>query len=228
MSRELDALLHFVFLTASILCWIGRGRHNSSRYITLSGLFLIVTFVFDGAAAAIMLSKSVEGNLFLYHILTPIQFVIIVLIYHDVIKNQVYRKITRWLIPVFLFGSALLSFTIQPFSEEYNSYSILIKHLVTILSILIYFYEIISTTPYNRIYLQPIFWISVGFLFHSVLNILLEGFSNYLQTYGDSKYEVIYLLYSLSNYCLFILMGVGFIVSRNKADVNESESIARQ
>ena len=227
MSRELDAFLHFLFLTASIVCWICRGRHKNSRYITLSGLFLIITFVFDGVAAAIMLSKSVEGNLFLYHILTPIQFVIIVMIYNDAIKNRVYKKITRWLIPVFLFVSALLSFTIQPITE-YNSYSILIKHFVTILSILIYFYEIISTTPYNRIYLQPIFWISVGFLFYSVLNILLEGFSNYLQTYGDSKYEVIYLLYSLSNYCLFILMGVGFIVSRNKTDVNESESIARQ
>jgi hypothetical protein len=138
-----------------------------------------------------------------------------------------YKKITRWLIPVFLFGSALLSFTIQPLTE-YNSYSILIKHLVTILSILIYLYEIISTTPYYRIYLQPIFWISVGFLFHSVLNILLEGFSNYLHTYGDSKYEIIFILYSISNYCLFILMGVGFIVSRNKTDINGSESIARQ
>ena len=228
MSRELDVFLHFLFLTASILCWLGRGRHNNSRYIILSGLFLIITFVFDGVAAAIMLSKSVEGNLFLYHILTPIQFVIIVMIYNDAIKNRVYKKITRWLIPVFLFGSALLSFTIQPFTEEYNSYSTLIKHLITILSILIYFYEIISTTPYYRIYLQPIFWISVGFLFHSVLNILLDGFSNYLQTYGDSKYEIIFLLHSVSNYCLFILMSVGFIVSRNKTDVNESESIARQ
>ena len=227
MSRELDAFLHFLFLTASILCWICRGQHQNSRYITLSGLFLIITFVFDGVAAAIMLSKSVEGNLFLYHILTPIQFVIIVLIYNDAIKNQMYKKITRWLIPVFLFGSALLSFTIQPLTE-YNSYSILIKHLITILSILIYFYEIISTTPYYRIYLQPIFWISVGFLFHSVLNILLEGFSNYLQTYGDSKYEIIFLLHSISNYCLFILMGVGFIVSRSKTDINGSESIARQ
>ena len=127
-----------------------------------------------------------------------------------------------WLIPASVIVSLSISFTIQPFNDN-NTYSILIKHVIVIISTLTYFFELISTTPYSKIYLQPIFWISVGLLFHSSLNVLMEGFSNYLGTYSEPKYSVVYILYSLSNYCLFLLIGTGLIMPNIKSVIHESE-----
>ena len=226
MSRELDALIHFLFLIGAIICWLSVSRRQKPLYIYYCGLFLWVTFVFDGIAVIIMLNRYLESNLFLYHILTPIQLSIILIMYYHVIKNRIYKRAVPWLIPVLVLLSVSFSFTIQPITEN-NSYSILIKHVFVIISTLIYFFELISTTPYSKIYIQPIFWISVGLLFHSSLNILLEGFSNYLNTYSEPKYGSIYLLYSFSNYCLFFLIGAGLIISKTKSVGHESESYTK-
>lgn len=223
MSRELDAFIHFLFLIGAILCWLYATRGQNPRYIYYCGLFLIVTFVFDGIAVLIMLNKYLESNLFLYHILTPIQLSIILMMYYHVIKNPIYKRVVPWLIPVLLLLSASFSFTIQPITEN-NSYSILLKHIIVIISTLTYFLELVYTTPYSKIYIHPIFWISVGLLFHSSLNILLEGFSNYLSTYSEPRYGSIYLLYSFSNYCLFFLIGAGLMISNTKSVGHESES----
>lgn len=223
MSRELDVFLHFFLLSGALLCWGLSDGSRTSRETGYIGLFLVVTGLFDAIAATIMLNeylaREMGSNLFLYHILTPVQYVIIFLMYRGVIMHPLARKIATWSIPAFVILSLLLTITVQP-PSSYNSYSALIKHVMIIFFVLIYFYEVIATTPYTKVYAQPIFWISVAFLFHSSLNILLEGVSNYLRTYGETTYEPIYLWYSVSNYCLFLLAGVAMLVSSLKPDVN--------
>ncbi len=214
MSRETDVFFHFFFLIGSIVCWLLYAEKPRQKYAIYLGWYLLVTLLFDGAASLIMLNLYLArlffSNLFLYHILVPIQCFLIIQMFDSVIKTEWVHNTSRLVAYAFVFVSVLLSLTIQGFGE-YNSYAILLKHVITIVLILIYFYEIISTTPYTRIYLQPVFWISVGFLFHSTLNILLEGFSNYFQTYSNQHYSTLYLLYSISNYCLFVLFGVGIV-----------------
>jgi len=222
MSREVDVFIHFLFLAGAIICWLLNRHKRNLRYIDYCGLFLLATFVFDGIAAFIMLTSYLKSNLFLYHILTPIQLSLILMIYYNVINNPSYKRIVLWLIPLFVVVFASISFTIQPITEN-NTYSILIKHVVVIISTLTYFFELMSTTPYSKIYLQPIFWISVGLLFHSSINVLLEGFSNYLATYSEPKYGVVFILHSLSNYCLFLLIGTGLIMPNTKSVIHESE-----
>ena len=194
MSREVDVFIHFLFLTGAIFCWLLNRRKRNLKYVDYCGLFLVVTFVVDGIAAFIMLTSSLESNLFLYHILTPIQLSLILMIYYNVIKNPAYKRIVLWLIPLFVIVSMSISFTIS-FTDTLNTYSSLMKYVIVIISTLLYFFELMLITPYSKIYLQPIFWISVGLLFHSSLNILLEGFSNYLGTYSESRYGVMATLY---------------------------------
>lgn len=217
MTRELDVFFHFLFLVVALFCWQLSAKKDL-KYTYYLGVYLYLTLLFDGAASVIMLNrylaKTLVSNLFLYHIFVPIQCFLIIRIFSSVIKAEWAHRILRFLPFLFILISATISFTIQTFNE-YNSYAILIKHALTILLILIYFYEVVSTMPYTKIYLQPIFWISIGFLFYSTINVLLEGFSNYFHTYSTSHYATLYFLYSISNYCLFVLLGIGMIVSNS-------------
>ena len=135
MSREVDVFIHFLFLIGAILCWLLNRRKRNLRYIDYCGLFLLVTFVIDGIAAFIMLTSSLESNLFLYHILTPIQLSLILMMYNNVIKNPAYKRIVLWLIPLFVLISMSISFIIS-FTDTLNTYSSLIKYVIVIISTL--------------------------------------------------------------------------------------------
>jgi hypothetical protein len=231
MSRELDVSLHFFFLTVALGCWLFNRQRYTSKHIFFIGLYLFAAFVFEGMAALIMLNKylgkKLVSNLFLYHILIPLQFTFIMLLYNSVIRKPLYKKLTLLMIPLFISISIVFSASIQPLAV-YNSYSILINYTITIFFVLIYFYELIATTPFTKIYTKAIFWISTGLLFHSTFNVLLEGVSNYLHTYSNSKYEIIFFLYSISNYCLFALIAIGLFVSnKSKIKFSESESLPK-
>lgn len=212
MSREVDAGLHFLFLTGAIALWIIGRKKDEARYIDICGLYLLFTFMFDGLAVTIMLNRYLAekliSNLFLYHFLNPIQLILILMLYREVIVHTTYKKLALWLSGVLLGISILISIFVQPINS-YPTYIVLIKHAVTIPIVLIFFYQTLASAPYSKINIQPIFWFSIGFLFHSAFNILMEGFSNYLGTYANRNYQAIYLLHTLSNYCLFILIGIG-------------------
>lgn len=227
MSRELDVVLHFTFLTASLAVWFYRRKFLKERRFLFVGLFLLSTFIFDGLATIIMFNSYLQqvlenSNLFLYHIVTPIRFSLIMLFYYEEIRNPHIRKAILITIPAYVVMSVFLSLFVQEI-QEYNVYQILVHHLLTTGAVLYYFYELVTIMPFVKVYTQPDFWISVAFLFHSVLNVLLEGFSNYLSTYSAEQYGVIYTLFSLSNYCLFILLTLGFYLSGHKLNANNED-----
>ena len=227
MSRELDVVLHFTFLTISLAVWFYRRRFLTERRFLFVGLFLLSTFIFDGLATIIMFNTYLQqvlenSNLFLYHIVTPIRFSLIMLFYYEEIRNPHIRKAILITIPAYVLMSAFLSLFVQEI-QEYNVYQILVHHLLTTVAVLYYFYELVTIMPFVKVYTQPDFWISVAFLFHSVLNVLLEGFSNYLSTYSAEHYGVVYTLFSLSNYCLFILITLGFYLSGHKLNANNED-----
>ena len=230
MSRGLDASLHLAFLMLAVVSWLLNRNRTLIREIQYIGWYLLVTFLFDSAAILIMLNrylaKLLVSNLFLYHVLVPIQFSLIMLIYNSVLQNRTLKKLALAAIPVFAVLSLLFSLTLQPLNT-YNSYAVLIKHSVAILFVLIYFYELLATTPFTTIYTKAIFWISIAFLLHSTFNILLEGFSNYLGTYSNSKYEIVFFLYSISNYLLFLILAVGLFVSNFTKSTGHASSLSK-
>lgn len=212
MSREVDAILHFFFLFLAIFMWFRKASRSELTYFSFLGIFLIISFVFDGAAVFIMFNRQLavkfNSNLFLYHFAVPLQFSSIILIYYYSFKSARFKIYSKFSILFFIGCSICLSIWIQPL-YEYNSYSILLKHLIVILTILFYFYETIVEMPYKSIYTQPLFWISVGFLFHASFNIFLEGASNYLESYSKMNTNLVYILYSITNYLLFIIITIG-------------------
>src|SRR5436190_21824018 len=106
MSRELDVSLHFFFLTIAVGGWLLNKQRYTSKYLFFIGLYLLAAFLFEGMAALIMLNKylgkKLVSNLFLYHILIPVQFTFIMLLYNSVIRKQLYKKLTLLLILVFI------------------------------------------------------------------------------------------------------------------------------
>jgi len=216
MSKVLDALIHFGLLSTALIVFLNNFNHLN-RCARMAGYYLLVTFFFDAVAAAIMFNKGLAklfgNNLFLYHILTPIQYVLIARIYVHVITTPVLKRIILISIPVFILLSVLFSSTIQTINN-YNSYSQLLKYLLTILWILFFLKQTLVLTHYPALMREPIFWISTAFLFYSTGNIIVEGMANYLINRYGNYFERIYYIYSILNYLLFCLFIVAFAIKR--------------
>jgi hypothetical protein len=216
MSKETDALLHFSFLLIAIVIYFFKKPRRRNTYLVFLGGFLIVTFIADAFGASIMFNKRLANifktNLFIYHLLVPCQVAFIMAMYRSLFRNVVIKRALGFLIPGFFIVSLIISLTIQPF-DDYNTYAILFKHVLVILVILLFLYEMLQIPEYSNIYREPIFWINTAFLFHAVANIFLEGLSNYLLTNRQASFKLIYMLYSISNYVLFTLIIIGLSIN---------------
>src|SRR4051794_36469084 len=97
MSPALDASIHFTLLILALHFFL--SRYNQYDTILKSiGVFLIVSYWFDLTAAIIMFHKDLANtfggtNLFIYHIVIPIQYSIIAFIYYKIITQPVLKKI---------------------------------------------------------------------------------------------------------------------------------------
>ena len=219
MDERIDASIHFLLLIGALSVFFIRYR-RLGFYLRLVGFYLVATFVFDVLAAYIMFSKGLGGrvpnNLFVYHILTPIQYVFIALIFIDRITNPAVRKSIRISIPAFLFISILISATIQPL-DDYNTYALLLKYILTIFWILLLLRQMLNSLSTASLEKDPIFWICTGLLFHSMGNILVEGVANYLINNFHDYFEKIYAIYSLLNYFLFISFAIAFLTKKGSS-----------
>jgi hypothetical protein len=215
MSKELDALIHFTLLAAAIVLFFIKYTPGTGKAVRFLGIYLLLTFIFDAFAATIMfhppLAKALNNNLFVYHFLIPLQFITVMMLYYQVFLNSFIRRSLIWLGILFTLFSIIMSATLQPLSD-YNSYSILLKYTLIVLIVMFYFYETFRVTLYPEIHKHSLFWISVGFLFHSISNIFLEGLSNYLLDNNSEAFQKVYALYSFSNYLQFTFFIVALIL----------------
>lgn len=222
MSPELDACLHFILLFCAIILYALNHKRNSV-FTRLAVLYIAVTVVFDGVAAAIWLTDFLSGivtnNLFVYHILTPLQYTIFMLMFSKVVKKHAVKRWMLYSIPAFWIISVLFTLFVQPL-DEYPTYGFLVKYLLIIPVILYLLMEILNDPDDYVLTREPVFWIGTGFLFHSVGSVFAQGISNELIKHSDPLFLKLNDIYSVLNYILFACFIVAF-VSRFKFSGSE-------
>jgi len=119
-------------------------------------------------------SKGIN-NLFLYHILIPIQYCLYSFIFYIAIKSVLLKNLIFYSIPVALLFSLVLFILDIQTVDTYNSYTIALTSFLTCIWILGYYRQVF--TPLEIIYLErePLFWISTGLLFYSLGCFFVDG-----------------------------------------------------
>jgi peptidoglycan/LPS O-acetylase OafA/YrhL len=218
MNPTLDVTLHFSLLFCAMLVYV-LNRRNHNAFLRLAFLYIVITALFDGIAAAIMLTDFLSGivsdNLFVYHILTPVQYTIIVLMFRNVIRN---KNIKVWMlrsIPLFWLVAIFLTLFVQPLND-YSTYSLLLKYVLITPIVLYYLVEILNAPDEYELTREPAFWIGTGFLFHSIGNVFAQGISNEFIKYSSPLFTILNTVSSILNYVLFLCFIIAFL-SKPKA-----------
>lgn len=143
----------------------------------LVGALILFSFPFDLWAASIQ--SSDENNLFIYHILTPIQYTFYAFIYYTAVHAASVKKVILFSIPVVILAALAFSVTVQP-ADSYNSYTIVLGNAFILIWIFTYYRETFQQLKIIRLEREPLFWISTGLLFYALGSFFSEGLMNYL------------------------------------------------
>jgi hypothetical protein len=140
-------------------------------------VFIIYDFLSEFLTFTMAMLKI--RNLEAFLLMIPIDAFILMFIYRDAFRQPISKKLTYMLMPVFLIGYIAV-YLLLDYRLRFPSYAIAYYQLITVIPVLMYFYERMLLVDDIIITDNPMFWVSCGFLlFHSV-SIFYFSFHYYL------------------------------------------------
>ena len=148
------------------------------------------------------------NNLFLIHLDTIVEFLILLKFYSLVLKEALPTRFFIWVGAYFAIIALAFAFTVQPF-DTFNDYARTLESIGVIALALLLFYRILVEMKIVRLEQSSVFWVNTGLLLYFSGGALLFSLSNmtlqldavetaYLWGFHGMFYLVLYLLITLA------------------------------
>lgn len=201
-------IVYLVLLVAAIVAY-GLALRSGKPYIRVLFLYLLVVLLFTVLSLA-ALRIGITNNLFLFHILTPIEYAFIGIFYTRVIADPRIKRAIRVSIPLLALCCIIFAVYIQPLTEN-NSYIAILESFLLICWTLFFFREVLLFNPVTALLGYPLFWISVGMLIFFTENLVLDGILAYLIRNTFPLARVVYRVSIVFSDIFLFSLGVGAI-----------------
>lgn len=138
-------------------------------------------------------------NAFFYNIFQVISFTTYVLLFKSALKNLNSKKIISILLVLYYLSYIFNLLFINDFQTEYFSNSYIVGASVIVITILLYFYEILNSDKVILINKMLIFWIGIGLLLLFIPNIPFHVIRKYYKSSPTIPY-----IYTVNYFLVFI------------------------
>lgn len=193
-----EIYVHFTILLLALACWAAKFSKMGLE-LKLVGSVLALTLFLEGYAAYLALNMT--KNLFLYHWLIPVQYIVFSLAYAATLSNPLFKRGILISIPTYLLLVLLITLHLQSIAE-FNSYARILKNVLIISWTLLYYKEIFASLKVINLGKEPMFWVSTGLLFFSLGSFFTEGLMNHLL---NLSYELAHTLNYISIFLKYLL-----------------------
>jgi hypothetical protein len=224
MNFYLDLTIHFSLLMLNLGTFIFfKKKVSGSLNIIFYGLFIRLLFDFIAVFISMdgTLSRKFNGNMFIYHIFTPVEYLLYCYYFLLNFSSKKIRKAILFSMPFFVLFSVISTIAFQKY-YAYNSYSLLLKYCLLIIWVMLFLKELLIEKPVENLLRLPAFWVSVAILFHSAINIFIDGFANFILENEPGDFKITYTIYSITNYILFLLLFVSLFVEIKNSKTTKS------
>jgi hypothetical protein len=205
--------VYFGLLIICLFCYIITFR-KTEKYKKPVIAILLLWLVTTSVAIYLSMYAGIKNNLFIFHIATPVEYVLLILLYRYFIVNATAKKIFAVSIPVFVAASIIFSIFIQP-PVVNNSYITIAESIIIIFVSLLFLREILLLQQIKVLHQFPMFWISVAILFYYTGTLIIEGMLNYLISHSLELARRVYRMSYFMKYLLFILFIIGAFCERH-------------
>jgi hypothetical protein len=198
-------LIFFILLLIAVISYSIAGKEIYGRIILIYLVLIVVTSI---AAIYVLVFLKLRNNLFIFHIFTPIQYLILSLLYSHEIANPSIKRIINYSIPFFIVLSILFSIFVQKLTDT-NSIITIIESIGLITWPLLFLKQTLEMQRVRSLLTFPMFWISVGLLFYFVGTLITEGMLDYLIKHDMEIAKKVFLFTYIFKYMLFIMLSIG-------------------
>lgn len=189
--------------------------------LRILGITIAVTLLIEGYAAYLVFQLT--RNLYLYHLLIPIQYTLFSLVFYKALEGATSRKAILVSIPLYLLTVLLITLHLQT-TSEFNSYARLIKNALLACWALLYYQEVFRDLRVARLDREPMFWISTGLFFYSLGSFFVDGFMNYLLALSYETAHTLYYISVFLGYMLYATFLIAFILCCVNPDATHLEN----
>lgn len=148
----------YLFLLAGVSI-IGITRY---RFIDTPAKIIVVLLILTtiSESTAHYLSLTTKNNIFIYHIYSPIQLVLLALFFNRLVSFFRNRNVGVIIGIIGIVYSVVISLFFQKPSTTFNSYFLILESMLIIGMILCYFYDFLNTTHTTKQFTTPHFWMA--------------------------------------------------------------------
>lgn len=140
---------------------------------------------------------------------TLLGFTLIGFIYYSYMKRLFFRKLIMAFIIIFALFAIINAFWIEGLYST-ATYSTTLNAVLGIILCMIYFYDLTQRKVYTYILKEPMFWITVAFLFYFAGNLFLYLSSSFFMIDTNSSFFVeFWIMFSL----MIVLRNLLFVVA---------------
>ncbi len=148
-----------------------------------------------------------ENNMYVYHLLTPVEYVFISLLFYRTFTNDRLRHYVLW--SIVLFGGLVILFGIrwEPLTEN-NPYSFISESILVIVWCYLFFRETLLRQPEYRPEKDRTFWIVIALLFYFAGEFFILGGINYFDKTDPMLAKKIYYAGYAFKYMLYFTISL--------------------
>lgn len=200
-----NVVLVLLFITATLATIFYRKyKHNFLKFF----LILIWYNVANEFLAPLYSSTIFYNNSILYNIYRIAEFTFYLLLYQNLVVDKRHKKTIRLFLIIY-YISVIVNCFLQDFCTEYFAKSFFFGASLVIVSIIIYFSEILNSERIINLNRMFAFWLSIAVFLLYVTSIPFKLIMNYNQDSPTipyiyaGNYAVVFIYYLLINIGLF-------------------------
>lgn len=202
-----------VFLDACTYLPLPGAAIGSIYYKRLSPELRVITFLCWSAllvnTVSTFLANQHINNLFLIHLDTIVETLILLKFYSLVLKEVVPKRFFEVGGVAFTLIALGIAYTVQPF-DRFNSYARTIEALGIIMLALLFFHRILMEMKILNLEKDPLFWVNTGLLLYFSGGSLLFSLSNMMLRLDAVKTIYLWGVHGMFYLVLYLLISVAF------------------
>lgn len=220
MFFESANIIYYISLIGISVFVFFRIQKVSLPFQWLCGLILM-TLLSEGIAKIVVYFHLFSNNI-IYHIFTPLEYGLYVIIFSKIFESNRIIQIlyTSWVFLIIIESVNTIYF--QSF-EQTNTNIMILESVFLVFFSLLLFLKIKDSVKYENLLTEGVFWFNSAILVYYSFNILVWGFHSFKIYNMDNPPVVIYKVNLLLSAFLYIVMGYAIQLDYSK---NPSKNIS--
>lgn len=210
--QDLRSVVLFCIVCTAIAATIFYKKYNT----TFLKYFLILIWynVVNEFVAPLYSDNISYNNVVLYNVYRVVEFSFYLLLYYNLVNNKTLKKIILGFL-IFYYISVIVNCFYQNFQYDYFSNTYFVGATLILISIILYFSEILNSEKIVLVNRMFAFWISIAAFLYFVTSIPFKLIINFYEESATIPY--IYISNYALGFIFYLILLIGLLWSKEKS-----------